>query len=277
MAGSAFSQDSNDVLDATYVTLENETSTFANSFSLGTLTTGLVLNTVTAGVSALTQAAEGTDYLGTPSIGVSVQAFDATLQSISALGTASGKYLYTTGIDTWAQDDITALGRLILSESQPEDVAEDIFSGAPLTTATVAGTDKVLIQDTDDSDSLKTVTAQSIADLSGGGGGVIAWTSVAVNTGMAIDNGYVTTASIDMTLPATAAFGTVIKLVNTAGNFTVKQNAGQNVVFNTSTTTTGAGGSIATTATGQAIELVCTTADTTWHVISSMGVTFTVV
>jgi hypothetical protein len=39
------------------------------------------------------------------------------------------------------------------------------ISGASLTAATVAATDKVLIQDTDDSDSLKTVTAQSIANL----------------------------------------------------------------------------------------------------------------
>ena len=43
------------------------------------------------------------------------------------------------------------------------------LDGATLTAATVAGTDKVLVQDADDSDNLKTVTAQSIADLGGGG------------------------------------------------------------------------------------------------------------
>ena len=42
------------------------------------------------------------------------------------------------------------------------------ISGATLTSATVAGTDKVLIQDTSDSDNLKTVTAQSIANLASG-------------------------------------------------------------------------------------------------------------
>lgn len=40
-----------------------------------------------------------------------------------------------------------------------------------LPTATVASDDKILIQDTDNVDNLKTVTAQSIADLGGGGGG----------------------------------------------------------------------------------------------------------
>lgn len=43
------------------------------------------------------------------------------------------------------------------------------LDGATLTGVTVAGTDKVLLQDVDDSDNLKTVTAQSIADLGGGG------------------------------------------------------------------------------------------------------------
>lgn len=47
----------------------------------------------------------------------------------------------------------------------------DALDGATLTAATVATGDKVLIQDADDSDNLKTVTAQSIADLGGGGGG----------------------------------------------------------------------------------------------------------
>lgn len=41
------------------------------------------------------------------------------------------------------------------------------LSGATLTAATVTGSDKVLIQDADDSDNLKTATAQSIADLAG--------------------------------------------------------------------------------------------------------------
>ena len=40
-----------------------------------------------------------------------------------------------------------------------------------LPTATVAANDKVIIQDTDDSDKIKTVTTQAIANLAGGGGG----------------------------------------------------------------------------------------------------------
>lgn len=49
------------------------------------------------------------------------------------------------------------------------------LDGAAISSATVATDDKVLIQDADDSDNIKYVTAQSIADLGGGGsGGTIA-------------------------------------------------------------------------------------------------------
>lgn len=50
-------------------------------------------------------------------IGTNVQAYDATLQSISALGTAADKMLYTTGVDTWAEAAITAFGRSIVDDA----------------------------------------------------------------------------------------------------------------------------------------------------------------
>ena len=49
------------------------------------------------------------------------------------------------------------------------------LNGATIPTATVAANDKVIIQDTGSSDAVKTVTAQSIADLAGAGG---VWTLV---------------------------------------------------------------------------------------------------
>ena len=48
------------------------------------------------------------------------------------------------------------------------------LDGATISTATVATGDKVLIQDVNDSDNLKTITAQSIADLAGGA--ALSWT-----------------------------------------------------------------------------------------------------
>lgn len=50
-------------------------------------------------------------------IGTNVQAYDPTLQSLSALGTAADRYAYTTGVDTWAEGTITSAGRALLDDA----------------------------------------------------------------------------------------------------------------------------------------------------------------
>ncbi len=50
-------------------------------------------------------------------IGTDVQAFDATLLSLAALGTAADKLAYTTALDTWAETAITAAGRALLDDA----------------------------------------------------------------------------------------------------------------------------------------------------------------
>lgn len=68
-------------------------------------------------------------------IGTNVQAYDATLQSISALGTAANKMIYTTNIDTWAETDITALGRTLLADATASDM-RDTIGASPSALAT---------------------------------------------------------------------------------------------------------------------------------------------
>lgn len=50
-------------------------------------------------------------------IGTDVQAFDATLNSIAALGTGANKIAYTTGVDTWAETPLTAAGRALIDDA----------------------------------------------------------------------------------------------------------------------------------------------------------------
>lgn len=147
---------------ATYLTKTDETSSLPNSFDLGGLATGILWSDVAAGVATPRRAVPDTDY----------QSANANLISISLLGTAADKMLYTTGIDTWAEADITSLARNLLDDSTQAAMATTILSGATLTAATVASADKIIGQDADDSDNVKTFTAQDIADLAGGGGGV---------------------------------------------------------------------------------------------------------
>ena len=91
---------------------------------------------------------------------------------------------------------------------------------------------------------------------------------------MVVDNGYVANngSLVTFTLPTTAAFGSVIQVVGKgAGGWLIAQNADEIINFGTATTTTGAGGSLASTQVDDAVELLCTTADTIWTVMSSIG------
>lgn len=49
-------------------------------------------------------------------IGTNVQAFDATLASLAALGTVADRLAYTTGVDTWAESPLTAFGRSLIDD-----------------------------------------------------------------------------------------------------------------------------------------------------------------
>lgn len=69
-------------------------------------------------------------------IGTNVQAYDATLLSIAALGTAADRMLYTTGVDTWAELAVTSVGRGLL---------DDTTTAAQLATLTARGQGKETI------------------------------------------------------------------------------------------------------------------------------------
>lgn len=90
-----------------------------------------------------------------------------------------------TNVQAWSSVlDATTASFLTADETKLDNI-EDLadvtdeanvvssLSGATLTGVTVAGTDKVIVQDVSDSDNVKTVTAQSIADLGGGAGSVV--------------------------------------------------------------------------------------------------------
>lgn len=120
----------------------------------GTLTDGdIVLGNEGGVTKALTSA---TDIVQdtTPVLGGDL---DGGTNDITNVGTVDGRTVATDGTKL---DGIEAL-----ADVTDETNVTAALDGATLTGVTVGGTDKVILQDVSDSDNIKTVTAQSIADL----------------------------------------------------------------------------------------------------------------
>lgn len=99
-------------------------------------------------------------------------------------------------------------------------------------------------------------------------------TTVTGPTSMAVNNGYIANnaGTVGFTLPSTAAVGDIFRITGKgAGGWSLGQNAGQTIYFGSSATTTGAGGSLASTADRDTIEIVCVTANLEFNVLSSIG------
>ncbi len=101
------------------------------------------------------------------------------------------------------------------------------------------------------------------------------WTVVTVDTQMVVNNGYVanTAALCELVLPVLAAEGDVVRVGGYGvGGWQVTQNAGQSILFDDISTTVGVGGTLASTNKGDAVELVCVVANTSFTVVSSIGI-----
>jgi len=123
-----------------------------------------------------------------------------------------------------------------------------------------------------------TVDNDGFVQLVGASG--LFWQEVAINTNMLAQNGYVTNAagSINLALPTSAVLGDIVRIVRKgAGGFVIVQAIGQTIHFGSSNTTTGVAGSVTSLNRWDALELVCTTANTDFTVISSQGAGFTIV
>jgi len=85
-------------------------------------------------LSDVTDAATARANIGI-AIGTNVQAFDATLQSLSALGTAADRIAYTTGVDTWAETAITSFGRSLIDDANAAAARTTLALGTMATEA----------------------------------------------------------------------------------------------------------------------------------------------
>ena len=94
------------------------------------------------------------------------------------------------------------------------------------------------------------------------------------------NNGYdVNNASLcTLTLPVTCAEGSIFEINGQgAGGWKVAQNAGQQIIFGILSTTSGTGGSVASTQSTDAVRIICLVASTTFKVVSAQAGGLTIV
>jgi hypothetical protein len=165
-----------------------------------------------------------------------------------------------------------------------------IAEGSSAMTPIVLTAGQVLIGTTSSDPAGATLTAGtgiSITSATGSitinatGGGLITWTDVTGTTqAMAINSGYTANnaGAVTLTLPSTAAYGSIIAMQGKgAGGWVIAQNASQLIHFGNATTTTGTGGSLASTNQWDSLTLLCVIANTTWTVLGGAQGNITVV
>lgn len=110
----------------------------------------------------------------------------------------------------------------------------------------------------------------------GSSGGGLTWSVVTGTTqSAAVNSGYIANnaGQVAVTLPAVSAVGDIVSVtgINNATGWKISQNAGNQIFFGTSSTTAGTGGSLTSAATRDAVQLLCTSVNANWQVLSSIG------
>lgn len=104
-------------------------------------------------------------------------------------------------------------------------------------------------------------------------GSLLAWNDVNANTVMSSNNGYFTTAAVNMTLPTNYSQSDVLRICSHAGNgFTILQTQSYHQIFDLGlASTAGSGGTDSTVINGASIELIAVSSNGPWRVVSSKG------
>lgn len=89
---------------------------------------------------------------------------------------------------------------------------------------------------------------------------------------MSVNYAYIAndSSAITFTLPAASTIDDVIEIWGKgSGGWDIAQGAGQTIHYGSTSSTTGAGGSVASTIQYQVIKMRCITADTDWEIMTS--------
>lgn len=165
---------------------------------------------------------------------------------------AANQLLVTNGASAMTQLGVAADGAIPIGAT----------AGAPVLATITAGAN------------VSVVNAANSITISASVPSSITWQAIAASQAMAVNNGYACTGggSISLSLPAVSAVGDILEVtLDGSTDFTITQGAGQSVRMGNQATSGGVAGSLASTASGDSLKLVCSFANTRWNVLSSMG------
>lgn len=183
--------------------------------------------------------------------------YAANGNDVSGLATANSAVLTTDGSGVPAMTGSMTDGQLVIGSTGNRPVLANLNAGPGVSIANGAG--GITISSTGSGMGFTNVTGTSQAMVADAG-------YVANNAGL-----------VTLTLPTTAAFGTVISVIGVGtGGWKIAQNAGQRIQVGSVGTTTGTGGSVSSTNRWDSIDLICVNPNltwTTWTAPQSAGLT----
>jgi len=178
---------------------------------------------------------------------------------VAGMTTANSAIMRTnsSGVPAWSASMTN--GQLMIGSTGATPVLGTLTAGTNISIVNAAGT--------------ITISSTGLAGFS--------WTVVTgTSQAMLPNNGYIANNAglVSMSLPATSAVGDEIDIIGKgAGGWKVTQGAGQSIVFGSSTTTVGAGGSLASTNAKDSFYMICTVANLEWTIASGPQGNITVV
>lgn len=189
----------------------------------------------------------------------------------NAINLSSQGVAYYNGTGTFSAPTLTQHG-IILGDASNDIKSLGVASNGQLPIGS-AGADPTLATLTPGTGVTITNGAGSITIAATSG--ALTWVDVTGATQtLAAQTGYVTDhTNVTYTLPASGTLGDTIKIVGKLGITTIAQNANQQILIGSASSTVGVGGSIAGTNVGDCIELICITAgaSTVWRADSLVG------
>jgi len=244
------------------INLSSNTLNFSSSTLPGTV---LFLSSGTVNIG--TSTPDGTKFYVNTSI--SAAKFVSTQSTaLSVIGGANGNPIatFSTTSGTVEKVRVSSGGFLGVGTTSPSNALHVSATTDPVRFVGLQSASDTSLLTVDGTGVVHTVSTSSIGGLT--------WNNATATQSATANNGYVGTATTltTITLPSTAAFGSVIEVVGTGtGLWQISQNANQFIKFGITGTTTGTGGYLSATSQYDCVKLLCTSANTAFVVTSAIG------